>query len=281
MSRYSLFLVLPLAGAALLLTGLGDREPPSPAAAAQPTPAPQAAASEESAEPAQLLDRAIAAYAPARVLWAEMKLWQRARDGDSAFEVSGRYLAAPGDRMRLDLHTQVGATRAELRLICDGQRLCQWQRLGTAAPSVLLYELPRLEAGASPAHVAWARTETVRDHGFGGVGPLLRGLRGRLRQLTAKAVRWQGVEVIRVNGVWPEDAAKLAEVPDYIRPRQVPRRCSLYLDAKTLWLHRLEWWYSERPGDTPELGMQTEFRDPVLNRPLSPQRCAAEFGIPQ
>jgi hypothetical protein len=129
--------------------------------------------------------------------------------------------------------------------------------------------------------VAWARTETVRDQGFGGVGPLLTGLRQRLRQLTAKAVRWQGVVVIQVNGAWPEEPAKLAEVPEYVRPRQVPRRCSLYLDAKTLWPHRLEWWYAERPGDTPVLGMQTEFRDPVLNRPLSPQRCAEEFTIPK
>ena len=281
MSRYPLILVLALAGAALLLTGMGSRQPPSPAAAAQPAPAPQVAATEDNAEPALLLDRAIEAYTPARVLWAEMKLWQRTRNDGSAYEVTGRYLAAPGDRLRLDLQTQIGATRAELRLISDGQRLCQWQRVGTGAPVVSVLELPKLESGTTPAHVAWARMETLHDQSFGGVGPLLKGLRGRLRQLCAKAIRWKGIEVIQVNGAWPEDPGKLAEIPDYIRPRQVPRLCSLYLDARTLWPHRLEWWYSERPGDAPVLGMQTEFRDPVLNRPLSPERCAEEFGIPQ
>ena len=53
----------------------------------------------------------------------------------------------------------------------------------------------------------------------------------------------------------------------------------LYLDPKTLWPHRLEWWGADppRPGDV--LLMQTEFRDPLLNRPPPPDRLMRELTL--
>ena len=278
MSRYPLILILALAGAALLLTGMVNR--PAPPASA--VPAAQTNPAAEVSNPAQLLERAIAAFAPARILWADVKFWQQTQEDEAVFEISGRYLAAPNLRMRLELFTQVGATRGELKMVSDGQRLWQWQRIGTQEPGITLVDLSDLDPGkTAPAALAQARADGLRDRGFAGVSTLLRTLRTRLQQLHGKAMRWKGLDVIQVTGTWPEDPAKLAAVPEYIRPRMVPRQCSIYLDARTLWPHRIEWWYSERPENAPVLLMQTEFRDPILNRPLPPERCAKEFTIPQ
>jgi hypothetical protein len=285
MSRYSLLLVLTLAGVALFVTGMGNRQPPQPAAASPPAPTPPSTSAEAVPDAERLLDQAIDTFAPARVSWAEVKLWQQFREDASVYEVTGRYLAAPGHRVRLELHTQVGATRGELKLISDGQCLWHWQRTGRVDPIIWAMELPKLQAGqpglTTPEGVAWARTETLRAQTFGGVGPILQTLRARLQQVQGKAVRWKGIDIVQVTGAWPEDPSQLAAVPEYIRPRQVPRLCSIFLDARTLWPHRLEWWYSERPTGSPALLLQTEFREPVLNYPLPPERCAQEFAIPK
>jgi hypothetical protein len=285
MSRYSLLLILTLVGAAPLLTGMGDRQPPQPAAAPPPAATPTSAPAAAVPDPERLLDQAIDAFAPGRVTWAEFKVWQQLREDGSVYEVAGRYLTAPGYRVRLELHTRVGATRGELKFVCDGHQLWHWRRVGRADPTIWVLELPKLQSGqpglSTPEGVAWARTETLRTYTFGGVGPMLLALRERLKKLQGKAVRWKGIDVVQVTGTWPEDPSQLLAVPEYIRPRHVPRRCSIYLDARTLWPHRIEWWYSERPTDTPVLLLQTEFREPVLNRPLSPDRCAQEFTIPK
>jgi hypothetical protein len=283
MVRYPLFLGLSLAGAALLLSGALGRPRPAPAGASPPAPTPPSAPAAEIPEPERLLKSAATAYAD--VSWAEIKLWQQILEDGAIYEVTGRYLAAPDYRVRLELETQVGATRGELKMISDGQRLWHSQRVGRADPAVWVLELAKLEPGKqglnTPEEVAWHRTETLRYQAFGGVGPMLEALRARLKNLRGKAVRWKGTDVVQVTGAWPEDPTKLAAVPEYIRPRQVPRRCGIYLDARTLWPHRLEWWYSERPQDPPALLMQTEFRDPVLNHPLPSERCAQEFAIPK
>jgi hypothetical protein len=281
MSRYPLLLVLTLAGATLAVTGMGHRQPPQPAAASPPAPTPPSTPAEAVPDPERLLDQAIDTFAPERVSWVEVKLWQQLREDASVYEVTCRYLAAPGYRVRLELHTQVGATHGELKLISDGQRLWHWQRTGRADPIIWVMELPKLQAGQPGLNtaegVALARTETLRTQTFGGVGPMLQALRARLQKLQGKAVRWKGIDIVQVTGVWPADPSQLAAVPEYIRPRQVPRLCSIFLDARTLWPHRLEWWYSERPTDTPALLLQTEFREPILNRPLP----AEEFKIPE
>jgi hypothetical protein len=275
MARAPLLLILAVAGAALLLTGMVNRQP-APLAESAPL-----AGQPDNGESRRLLEQAIVTYAPGRIAWAELTLWQRIMDDGAAYEVSGRYLAAPGHRVRLELQTQVGGTRGEVKLVSDGKVLWQWERLGAEAPRLSGVELPKLQPGLNtPEYVAWATGETLRAEAFAGVGALLQLAHERLHSLRSKAVRWKGLEIIQVTGDWPEDPAQLADVPDYLRPRHTPRLCSIYLDAKTLWPHRVEWWGSERPADPPTLLLQTEFRDPVLNRPLPPERCASEFGVP-
>jgi hypothetical protein len=276
MARSPFLLILGLAGGALLLTGMVNRQSPSSAPPTQPpTPA-------ESAEAARVLDRAVADYSPARVPWLEVKLWQRNQDEGVAYEVHGRFASAPGHRLRLELRTQVGATQGTLKLVSDGKALWQCNQAGSEPPKVILGELAKLEPGVNTEEwVDWARGETLRDLAFGGVGPLVKGLRDKLQGLRAEKVRWNEREVVRVSGTWPEYQGKYAGHPDFARPRHFPRLCALYLDANTFWLHRLEWWATEGTKDGPVLVLETEFREPVLNRALPAERCTQEFDIPK
>jgi hypothetical protein len=278
MLRYPLLLVTILAGATLLLTGAGNSKPEPAAAPAPPDPSAPPA---ESAEAARLLDRAIEMYAPAKVAWLELTLWERIWENGVGREVQGRCLAAPGHRARLELKVQVGQTSGELKLIGDGKRLWQWQRLGDDPPVTSQGEMPGpSEVLKTPESVAWARGETLRQQGLLGPGPLLETLRQQTQGLRRQAVRWKGIEVVQVTGGWPGAAAKLARVPDYARPRETPRLWSVYLDAASLWPHRLEWWGSERPQDPCMLLLEMEFREPAVNRPLPLERCVREFTIP-
>jgi hypothetical protein len=87
--------------------------------------------------------------------------------------------------------------------------------------------------------------------------------------------------MLQVTGDLSADPARLVELPDYLRPKVIPRQCCIYLDALTSWPHRIEWWGSAQAGERPRLILQMEFRDPVFNRPLSQERCATEFTLAQ
>jgi hypothetical protein len=209
-----------------------------------------------------------------------MTLWQKVSLDDENYEVQGRYLSAPDNRMRLELKVQVGRTRGEVCVVCDGNALCTMQRLGSEAPLLVPNEIPAAEPGKGRAEVAEKRARFLQDAGYGGVMPLLRLLRQRLQDLDHRIAVWQERDIHLVTGRWPEDAALLASIPEFLRPRCPPRKCRIFLDAHTLWPCRIEWWGSEKPGGRLEPLLQLEFRDPILNQPLSPERCRREFTLP-
>jgi hypothetical protein len=115
MSRSHVLLPLLVAGALLLLSGaLGQHATSTTPPEGPPAPA-------ESAEALRLLDQAVEAYATARVGWMEMTLWQRVLEENNRHEVHGRFVAAPGHRLRLELKVNVGRTEGELKLASNGK----------------------------------------------------------------------------------------------------------------------------------------------------------------
>jgi hypothetical protein len=265
-------MVLALTAATVILTG-ADTQPEPPVL--------PPVASPESAAAAQILDRAIETYSVPTVSWMEMTLWQQIWEDGVGRVVQGRYLAAPDHRLRLELKVQVNRTEGEFKLVSDGKSLWQLEHLGSGRPAVGQGYLPRLgEQYRTPEAVAAARTALLAEYTFLGPSPLLRILRRQAQRMGRKTVRWKGIEITQITGNWPEDPAKLADVPEYQRPRHPPRLWSVYLDAATLWPHRLEWWGAARPEDKPTLLLEMEFRGAVLNRPMSPERCAREFMVP-
>jgi hypothetical protein len=275
MTRYQVFLLPALAAAILASLGAFSLRP----ASVRQLPPPVSPAGADPAALA-LLDRAIDAVSPDRVAWLEAAVWQQARCDDFTYQACGRLLIAPGDRSRYDMNVRVGHTKGEMRMVSDGKTLWQSIRVGDDPATIAQWDLPVANDGTTTStQLTQARLQFLQEHGFAGLAPLLRSLRQCLHNAHCQQQTWKGNEVYVISGVWPVNTAAFAAMPDLPKPRFQPRLCAIYLDARTLWLHRLEWWGSEMPNQPNSLLVQTEFRNPVINRPLPPQQCALEFTI--
>jgi hypothetical protein len=260
MTRYPLFLVPVLGGAVLLLSGALKQKPvlASPILivdAAQPA----------DAEATERVSAAVAALAPEQVQWLECKLWQQGMCEDFTFQACGRLLTAPGQRSRIDVNLKVGGTVGELRQVCDGKTAWQSLRLGDEANTLTQLEGPEQHG----------RAVYLGQNGISGPAATLSHLREKMRGTRCTHQRWKDQDVFVIAGALPCIAAGEVE------PRFQARQAVLYLDATSLWPLRIEWWGNDRDGKPLQLLQQTEFRDPVVNQPLSGERCAAEFAKPQ
>lgn len=286
-SRFA-FLPVLSCSALLLLGGMGPvrpsatprAEPPAPPAPPAPPsqPVPPAGLADDPAALADL-DRALAVLAPGRLRWLEVGLWQRVTEQGESCEATGRYLAAPDGRVRLDLTTRSGGAAGTLQVVNDGTTLWQATRVG-AGPwgNGSRYRVGDVRRQLSRPEVPEAvREDFLRRQDCAGVLRQLPALRQRLTWFRREAVRREGRLLVKLSGTWkPAEAAGLVR-PGQPWPDDVPRQCRLYLDPVTGWPHRFEWWGPDppRPGDA--LLIQLEFRDPVLNRPLSAEQCARAF----
>lgn len=220
---------------------------------------------------AAILDRAIQVLTDVR--WLEMTVWQRLDNEDGSFQIEGKFLQGPQQRLRLELVLSTGKATSRLRLLCDGQ--CFWQSLqyGQGEPETLTQKWTR--DGGDPAAMAKERLRFLTERGLTGPLALLQNLRNRLQYLHKDTGLWRGRPVIRIGGHQQTEVPPDPEVPLLARHRH----CYLYLDAETLWPCRLEWRVWERPNDAPRPWLQLEFRHPVVNRPPTPDVCAQVFRI--
>jgi hypothetical protein len=271
------FLVLPLlVVVAFLLTSVLRTNPAhSSRSAASEVPAPDPTAPAA----ARTLDLALAALDSSRVPWLKAAVWQKTSAQGHSYEAEGHYLAGPDHRVRLELVTRHGAARSTQLLVSDGSTLWRASRTGegdwTDACRVDLQKvLQVLDAEGAPAQV---RDEFLDGQLFG-VAPLLRTLRQRVSWVRRETVRRGGHTFLKLTGSWSADNSRAS--PDQPCPDCQPRLCRLYLEPTTLWPHRIEWWGEDPPRPGNVLLVQTEFRSPVLNHPLSTQECARAFVCP-
>lgn len=277
MTRYPLSILVLLGLGALLLTG-ADSPPGPPQPPAPPAPP---AAGPANAEAAATLDRAIPACSATQIPWMDMTLWQQIWEGPVAREIHGRYAAAPDHRLRIELKIKVAQAEGELLIISDGKTVFESERYGEDRRKPTWTDLPTLgDEYRTPETLALGRAWRLGESTFLGPGPLLYKLRSQSQGLSQRAARWKGMEVVQVTGNWPENAALLKDVPQAQKPHHPARLWTVYLDARTLWLHRLEWWGAAPQGE-PVLLHELEFRDVVLNRPMPPERAALEFKVPE
>jgi hypothetical protein len=274
------YLSIPLLiGGALLLTGaLGSQSASSSRFAAA-----TATADHSAPAAARLLDQALAALDPSRLAWLETAVWQKGSLQGYDYVTEGRYLIAPNYRLRLELTTRYGQATVTQHAVSDGVTYWQGTRTGngnwTNASRVDLKKvLSVLEGQQSPVYL---REEFLREQSFGGVLPLLRGLRQQMAWLKVEKVRRNGRELFKLTGKWRDDVVASLAPPDKPWPDGLARHCRLYLDVSTLWPHRFEWWGQDSPHRADGLLVQMEFRDAVLNRPLSAERCSHEFSLPR
>jgi hypothetical protein len=280
---YCRFLLVPLLAAfgLLLISANGAVTPPL--AAPAPSPSLPLLPFDTPADPAagRLLDRAIALLAPERLEWVEMKLWQQLQVQGLNYEAEGRYLGGPDNRLRLELNTHQGSVAGRLLVVSDGITLWQRTCLGGDGPDTCkrmnLREV--LDVLNGPSMPAGWREQFLQNQAFGAVTTLLPGLHQRMTCVRKETVRREGRILYRLTAVWKPQTAALLSQAGQPWPAGLARQCRLYLDAGTLWPHRLEWWGPDPPRAEESLLVQMEFRDPVLNRPPSADRCASEFQV--
>jgi hypothetical protein len=238
-------------------------------------PSPQADAASE-----RCLDQALDAFKPERVSWLEIDLWQKVQLPGCTFEADGSYRLAPGQRFRLELHTHPSEGEGTMLSVSDGHEWWQAERSGKGAwENVTRLNLSEVFAAMNGPTGPQLREEFLQRPHFQGMLPLLRDLRCRLVWARSDVIRQAGGERIRLVGVWPREEVLKHAPPDQPWPMAMPRQCHLYLDARTFWPQRIEWWGPSAVGGTERLLVQMEFRNPVFNRPLSPQICARLFAF--
>jgi hypothetical protein len=261
-------LLLPLAGLSLLLVGALTPTPPARVTAPVPIYPVHADADAE-----RILEQAVAALAPERLRWLRMNLWQQGNLAALIYRAEGVYLAGPDHRLRLDLQVHAGGAASRLQVVSDGQTLWQIEQTSPAERTVGRVKLGAvLEALENPQITAERRAEFYRRQLFAGPGPLLQSLQPGTTFTRCQNVRWAGRDVLLLTGVRapPRNATPW--------PAFLPRQCRLFLDSRTLWPHRLEWW-----GPVPDctedcLLLEVEFRDPVLGQAAAEQVFAFQPG---
>jgi hypothetical protein len=208
----------------------------------------------------RLIQRLLAELAPDKVRWLRMTTWQRQVDDEVSFESESRLVLGPDQCARLETQVQAGGQPVKSLAVSDGVVLAESLHLPGQEPQLVSQQLP-----------AGQRDQLLRLAGCVGPWHLLRELTAQMQDLQIQTGRWNQHPVIRLTG-------NLAIAPS---PWSLdPRVCRLYLDARTLWPHRIEWWASKQPSDPPELVLEMEFRDPVINTPLSHDDCVREFSYP-
>jgi hypothetical protein len=262
-----LFLLLPLlAGVPLFLTGALSR-PPADTTASPFLPQPIQWTAPEGG-PAGLFDLALQRLSPERITWLQVTLWQRMTGAESTIESQGSLQIGPRNCARLDLTLSAGACPGRWLVVSDGHALAQVVQLGKSTPKVNTRLLVPQGQDAEQSGQA-PSAEALRALGCGGPHPLLKDLRARLRDLTLETGLSKGRPVARLHGrLDAAPAAGTAVIADF---------CYLYLDPETLWPARLEWWGANAER-VHRLLLEIEFRDPLVNRPLSLTECMRVFS---
>jgi hypothetical protein len=216
-----------------------------------------------------VLDQALEQFGPERVSWLETNLWQQLRVKDLAYQAQGHYVAGPGQRFLIELITQVGSTEGALRVVSNGSLLWKASRIGCANwTCVHKVDVPRVvDALAGVVSPEQVRAEFLDGQSFGGIFPLLQRLRGKLNWVRKERVSRKGQELVKLTGVWNADAVREMGAADGSWPDGQPRQCRLYLDPRTSWPCRIEWWGPDSSRSAEALLLQMEFRDPVVNQP--------------
>ncbi len=238
-----------------------------------PAPPPQPDAAAE-----HCLDQAIELFKADRIRWLEATIWQKAQLPGFVYEADGSYRLAPGQRFRLEMHTHPAEGEGTMLSVSDGRELWRAERSGQGAwENVTHLNLSEVFAIMDGPAGQRLREEFLQRPHFQGMTPLLRRLRYQLVWTQGELIRQNSGARIHLVGVWSKEEARKRVPPNQPWLVALPRQCHLYLDARTYWPQRVEWWGPHTSGGTDRLLVQMEFRNPVFNRPLSDETCARLF----
>jgi len=203
--------------------------------------------------------------------WIKAQLWQKVDIPPLAFQAEGLYQGGPAHRLRLELRVRSAGTLSRLLMVSDGQTLWQVREVAGSPVSVSRMELPTVLEAVDRPEAAAVRADFYQNQFFAGLVPLLRSLQEQVTFTRLENSRWREHHVLVLTGARSGAA-------DSAWPVHLPRQCRLFLDAQSLWPHRLEWWGPAPNSSGDMLLAQVEFRDPVLNQPASDDQFTFQPG---
>lgn len=270
-----LLIPLMLVGAVLLMGARSSSLPPSPwstgAAFLPQTVAldPDTFGPEVNAR--QLLEKAVEKLTGNRANWLRTKIRQIMTDRESTFVAEGFLQRGPNHCARLEMTVTTAGVASRLLIVSDGQSVAEERTIGTEPPVIACSDHASDFQGTQ-AGTATAGTGILETRSCGGPLPLLQHLQSRLSNFKLRTGMLEGQPVIQIKGEWIADGKSdpvLSTIPG--------RFCYLYLNATTLWLHRLEWWGLDE-GERLRPILRVEFRDPIVNQELPLEECQRLFS---
>lgn len=226
-----------------------------------------------------ILDDAIQALDRSRLAWVETMIFQQMDVQGVLFRAEGIYLAGPDRRLHLNLKVHLGESIGKMKVVCDGKTVWEEVQLGEGDKrTVSKVDLVRLDDALRKDKAApKALDEYLQGLCFAGVSPLLQSMRNSMVPTQRENVHWNGHDVIKLTAVWSADMVKsITPTEKQPWPAFVPKHCRLYLDEKTRWPLRIEWWGPSPPRGGDALLLQMEFRNPKFAK-MSEERCARVF----
>ena len=218
-----------------------------------------------------LLEKTMETLSAAQVRWLKTKICQTMTDEESNFSAEGFLQRGPNHCARLEMQVRTDGVTSRLLIVTDGAVLAQERTIHDHPPEIVCEDLPP-ESPAPSGNAPSARDAYLAGKGCSGPMTLMQQLFPHLKNLKLRTGMLQGQPVIQVKGeIQPGDYAPLAHT---IIP---VRHCYIYVDAKTLWPRRIEWWGQKKFGSL-RCVMQIEFRDPAVNEELSLEECAHLFS---
>lgn len=225
--------------------------------------------------------------------------------GDRSYKAEGRYLQLalkPGAwQMRMELLLKVGESEGSLLEVCNGSVL--WTRTeidagggmrktGKSAKdrkkelTVTRRNVQRILDAARKSGDFSEQTETdlLVDLGLGGLPALLASLEQDMKFGAVKEEVFRDRPVLLITGTWSEAVSARMRRPGPggslgLLPPTVPDQMKLYLDKETGFPYRLLYLKRVPNRDLLKPMLTLDFRDVVLNEPISPTEF--EYEPPQ
>jgi hypothetical protein len=212
----------------------------------------------------QLLQKAVERLDPGHTVWLKTKIRQTMTDEASSFVAEGVLQRGPNHCAHLQMETDALGKKRRLLVVSDGEVVAQVRQVPGAEDVVEVVKVP--------AGDVRSRETFLVAKSCGGPRPVLESLQKNLKDGRLQTGLLHDVPVIVIKGEFESDVKGIcAGVATPVKS------ATIYLDAKSLWPVRLEWWGVDSKK-APRRVLCIEFLEPELNRELSLDECVKVFS---
>jgi len=237
--------IIPAALLPMLVSLLASAQEPAPppAGGASAGPGVEAAPPEPPTPAEEILDAAIKKVVALTSVAADIQ--QQAEMLGQRFDVKGRYLKAPNNRVYLRLTVSgLAKSTGTMLQVCDGQTLWDFQQVLESQNYHTLKIAPILEKLKSPELDDTLREQVRTQLGFSGPDALLVGLRKALRFDQKEEGTLDGKAVYILRGTWKDrdgltgpDQQPLA--PTASLPAYIPSLATVWIGKEDGWPYKV------------------------------------------